>query len=90
MENKNQSNNVITKLNTENGIVSSEGDVLKEMCSFYEQLYTSKSINDVDIDYYLSDDVLNSLVTHSRMSIPDDSGVEFKISNLLAHRTSVI
>ena len=29
------------------------------MCSFYEQLYTSKSINDVDIDDYLSDDVPN-------------------------------
>ena len=59
LEKKNQSNNVITKLNTENGIVSSEGDVLKEMCSFYEQLYTSKSINDVDIDDYFSDDVPN-------------------------------
>ena len=33
LEKKNQSNNVITKLNTENGIVSSEGNVLKEMCS---------------------------------------------------------
>ena len=59
LEKKNQSNNVITKLNTENGIVSSESDVLKEMCSFYEQLYTSKSINDVDINEYLSDDVPN-------------------------------
>ena len=59
LEKKNQSNNVITKLNTENGIVSSESDVLKEMCSFYEKLYTSKSINDVDIDEYLSDDVPN-------------------------------
>ena len=29
------------------------------MCSFYEQLYTSKSINDVDIDDYLSDAVPN-------------------------------
>ena len=59
LKKKNQSNNVITKLNTENGIVSYEGDVLKTICSFYEQLYTSKSFNDVDIDDYLSDDVPN-------------------------------
>ena len=36
LEKKNQSSNVITKLNTENGIVSSEGEYLRKCVLFYE------------------------------------------------------
>ena len=57
MEKTNQSNNVITKAEHGKYIVSSEGHAPKEKCSIYEQLYTSKYINIVDIDKYLPDDV---------------------------------
>ena len=34
---------------------TSQSDIMGEMCSFYEKLYTSQNISDVDIDTYLAD-----------------------------------
>ena len=32
-----------------------QSDIMGEMCSFYEKLYTSQNISDVAIDTYLAD-----------------------------------
>ena len=54
LEKSHQSNNVIKKLVTNENIhVNTNNDILGEMCNFYENLYTSKNINDNDIDNYL-------------------------------------
>ena len=53
-EKSHQSNNVIKKLVTNENIhVNTNNDILGEMFNFYENLYTSKNINDNDIDNYL-------------------------------------
>ena len=62
LETKQQSYNVIRELKSdENGICTTQNDIMGEMCSFYEKLYTSKNINDVDIDDYLSNIEIPSL-----------------------------
>ena len=54
LEKSHQSNNVIKRLvKNENIHVNTNNDILGEMCNFYENLYTSKYINDNDIDNYL-------------------------------------
>ena len=55
LEKKHQSQNIINELCTDqNDIVHSNNDILGEMCTFYENLYSSKQVNDGDIDNYLS------------------------------------
>ena len=55
LETKQHSYDVIRELKSdENGICTYQNDMMGEMCSFYEKLYTSKNINDVDIDNYIS------------------------------------
>ena len=62
LETKQQSYNVIREIKSdENGICTTQNDIMGEMCSFYEKLYTSKNINDVDIDDYLSNIEIPSL-----------------------------
>ena len=56
LETKQQSSNIIRKLKSiENVVYTSQSDIMGEMCSFYEKLYTSQNISDVDIDTYLAD-----------------------------------
>ena len=54
LEKQHQCNNVIKELTTvDNRHVHTNNDILGEMCKFYEELYTSKSVDDNDIDNYL-------------------------------------
>lgn len=55
MEKKHQANNTILEIKTDNKTVASNGEVIEEMCHFYENLYTSKSIKNDDINAYLND-----------------------------------
>ena len=55
LEKSHQTFNVIKELKTSDGrTAKSENEVLGEMCNYYENLYTSKNINDHDIDNYLN------------------------------------
>ena len=48
-----QSKNVIRKVAEQTKSVFSDNDILKEICTFYENLYQSKQINNNEINLYL-------------------------------------
>ena len=50
-----QSKNVIRKVAEQTKSVYSDNDILKEICTFYENLYQSKQINNNEINLYLSE-----------------------------------
>lgn len=52
LEKKHQANNTILEIKTDNKTVASNGKIIEEMCHFYENLYTSKSIKNDDINAY--------------------------------------
>ena len=54
LEKKHQTQNTIYELkNKNNDTLSTDDDILGEMCSFYEELYRSKNISSSDIENYL-------------------------------------
>ena len=55
MENKHQGYNVISKLQTENGIVTKDESLLKETSDFYKKkLYRSSNMNSEEVKAYLN------------------------------------
>ena len=48
-----QSKNVIRKVAEQTKSVYSDNDILKEICTFYENLYQSKQMNNIEINLYL-------------------------------------
>ena len=59
LEKRHQSSNVIKELKTQEGNVNNDYEIIGEMCKFYETLYTSKDINDENIDIYLENITVN-------------------------------
>ena len=59
LEKRHQSSNVIKELKTQEGNVNNDYEIIGEMCKFYETLYTSKDINDENIDIYLENTTVN-------------------------------
>ena len=55
LEKSHQTSNVIDELKIDNGnTLKTDNEILCQMCSYYEKLYQSKSIDDLEIDNYLS------------------------------------
>ena len=64
---KQHSCNVIRGLKSDgNDSITSQSDIMGEMCSFYEKLYTSKNISDTDIDNYLSNTEIPKLYSDDK------------------------
>ena len=67
LEAKQQSSNVIREIKSDgNDSITSQSDIMGEMCSFYEKLYTSKNISDTDIDNYLSNTEIPKLSSNDK------------------------
>lgn len=60
LENKHQSHNVINRVRINDEIFSNTGDILNQLCKFYENLYSSQGISDEKIDDYLRDIEINT------------------------------
>ena len=72
LERKHQSNNVIKELvNSNNKHIHTNNDILGEMCKFYEDLYTSKSVDNNDIDSYLQTLHLENVLTQEEKTYCD-------------------
>lgn len=56
LEKKNQTNNTIKELrDVNNKIINTNSEIIKEICNFYENLYTTKSIDGNKISNYIND-----------------------------------
>ena len=72
LKSRHQSNNVIKELvNSNNKNTHTNNDILGEMCTFYEDLYTSKSVDNNDIDSYLQTLHLENVLTQEEKTYCD-------------------
>ena len=56
LENRNFVSKIIPRLEKENGdVITKQEDILEEVCSFYRDLYSHHAVNDVDLEYLLTD-----------------------------------
>lgn len=53
LENKHQSHNVINRVKINDELFCKTGDILNQLCKFYENLYSSQGISDEKISDYL-------------------------------------
>ena len=61
LERKNGEKKNIIRLRKDNSLIIKQNEILKEVVSFYEQLYASKKVNLNDVEEYLKDSRVNKL-----------------------------
>ena len=62
MENRNYTNKIITKVEKEDTIITDQNDILREVKTFYEKLYSeNQDLDDVDLNNVINSTHINKL-----------------------------
>ena len=85
LEKIHQTNNTINKLTTHNGEVENDNEIIKEIVSFYKQLYTSTNPNIDDIKDYLMNTHMVNILSNDEKKTCEGTVTKQECSEVLKH-----